>query len=293
MRLLEAHEHARRPRPQHGRPVQGQPRPPRHLQGRPVLGLAGGARPAARRTPARRSRGSASAGRARCAARRRSAPCRRCCACAAARPRSTSTSAAGPPRTATSAPPRCSPPPPASTPSTTTPGELSAAFVWRHSVRVLLSPPPTARYLIGGWSALVDSLEARLRQLGVEVETGAPRRHPAGNAGDRRHRARPGPRAARRRLAPAGRAATPSASTSASSAAAATPSSSPTSTRPAGSSASAPPTPRSPRPARSSCRRRCRSARTRAPRRPGCASIACSTPPCRAGASARPGGGGR
>ncbi len=52
------------------------------------------------------------------------------------------------------------------------PGELSAAFVWRHSVRVLLSPPPTARYLLGGWSALVGSLEARLRQLGVEVETG-------------------------------------------------------------------------------------------------------------------------
>jgi len=25
------------------------------------------------------------------------------------------------------------------------PGELSAAFVWRHTVRVLLSPPPTAR----------------------------------------------------------------------------------------------------------------------------------------------------
>jgi phytoene dehydrogenase-like protein len=52
------------------------------------------------------------------------------------------------------------------------PGELSAAFVWKHSVRVLLSPPPTARYLIGGWSALVDSLERRMRQLGVEVETG-------------------------------------------------------------------------------------------------------------------------
>lgn len=52
------------------------------------------------------------------------------------------------------------------------PGELSAAFVWQHSVRVLLSPPPTARYLIGGWSALVRSLEDRVRQLGVEVETG-------------------------------------------------------------------------------------------------------------------------
>lgn len=52
------------------------------------------------------------------------------------------------------------------------PGELSAAFVWKHSVRVLLSPPPTARYLIGGWSALVRSLEGRLRRLGVEIETG-------------------------------------------------------------------------------------------------------------------------
>jgi phytoene dehydrogenase-like protein len=51
------------------------------------------------------------------------------------------------------------------------PGELSAAFVWKHSVRVLLSPPPTARYLIGGWSSLVASLEARLAGLGVEVET--------------------------------------------------------------------------------------------------------------------------
>jgi len=52
------------------------------------------------------------------------------------------------------------------------PGELSAAFVWKHSVRVLLSPPPTARYLIGGWGALVATLEARVRALGVAVETG-------------------------------------------------------------------------------------------------------------------------
>jgi NAD(P)-binding Rossmann-like domain len=52
------------------------------------------------------------------------------------------------------------------------PGELSAAFVWRHTVRVLLSPPPTARYLIGGWSALVNVLEQRARQLGVAIETG-------------------------------------------------------------------------------------------------------------------------
>jgi phytoene dehydrogenase-like protein len=52
------------------------------------------------------------------------------------------------------------------------PGELSAAFVWRHSVRVLLSPPPTARYLIGGWSSLIEMLEARARRLGVKIETG-------------------------------------------------------------------------------------------------------------------------
>lgn len=52
------------------------------------------------------------------------------------------------------------------------PGELSAAFVWGHTVRVLLSPPPTARYLIGGWGSLIEVLEARLRQLGVSVETG-------------------------------------------------------------------------------------------------------------------------
>lgn len=52
------------------------------------------------------------------------------------------------------------------------PGELSAAFVWKHSVRVLLSPPPTARYLVGGWGALVGALEGLARRLGVEIETG-------------------------------------------------------------------------------------------------------------------------
>jgi phytoene dehydrogenase-like protein len=52
------------------------------------------------------------------------------------------------------------------------PGELSAAFIWGHTVRVLLSPPPTARYVIGGWGAMVAALEGRARQLGVEIETG-------------------------------------------------------------------------------------------------------------------------
>jgi NAD(P)-binding Rossmann-like domain len=54
------------------------------------------------------------------------------------------------------------------------PGELSAAFVWKHSVRVLLSPPPTARYLLGGWGAMIRALEARARQLGVAIELGHP-----------------------------------------------------------------------------------------------------------------------
>jgi phytoene dehydrogenase-like protein len=52
------------------------------------------------------------------------------------------------------------------------PGELSAAFVWERTVRTLLSPPPAARYLLGGWGALVESLEWHARQLGVMIETG-------------------------------------------------------------------------------------------------------------------------
>jgi phytoene dehydrogenase-like protein len=54
------------------------------------------------------------------------------------------------------------------------PGELSAAFVWGHSVRVLLTPPPRARYVIGGWTSLVERLEARARDLGVGIETDSP-----------------------------------------------------------------------------------------------------------------------
>ncbi len=52
------------------------------------------------------------------------------------------------------------------------PGELSAAFIWERTVRALLSARPAARYLIGGWRALVDSLEGRARKLGVQIETG-------------------------------------------------------------------------------------------------------------------------
>ena len=51
------------------------------------------------------------------------------------------------------------------------PGELSAAFVWSRAVRLLLSVPLIVRYPVGGWSTLVASLERRVRQLGVEVQT--------------------------------------------------------------------------------------------------------------------------
>jgi phytoene dehydrogenase-like protein len=52
------------------------------------------------------------------------------------------------------------------------PGELSAAFVWERTQRLLLSPRPSARFVIGGWTNLVDALERRARELGVQVITG-------------------------------------------------------------------------------------------------------------------------
>jgi hypothetical protein len=52
------------------------------------------------------------------------------------------------------------------------PGELSAEFIWGRTVRALLSAPPPARYVTGGWNALVEALEARARALGVAIETG-------------------------------------------------------------------------------------------------------------------------
>jgi len=52
------------------------------------------------------------------------------------------------------------------------PGALSAAFVWQRTVRSLLSAPPPARFPVGGWSAVVSSLETRARELGVAIETG-------------------------------------------------------------------------------------------------------------------------
>jgi phytoene dehydrogenase-like protein len=52
------------------------------------------------------------------------------------------------------------------------PGELSAAFVWQRTQRLLLSPRPPARFVIGGWTTLVGVLERRARDLGVEIRMG-------------------------------------------------------------------------------------------------------------------------
>jgi phytoene dehydrogenase-like protein len=52
------------------------------------------------------------------------------------------------------------------------PGELSAAFVWERTERLLLSARPPARFIVGGWSMLVEGLERRARSLGVEIVTG-------------------------------------------------------------------------------------------------------------------------
>jgi phytoene dehydrogenase-like protein len=52
------------------------------------------------------------------------------------------------------------------------PGELSAAFVWERSARLLLTPRPPARFVVGGWSMLVDGLERHARSLGVAIVTG-------------------------------------------------------------------------------------------------------------------------
>ena len=52
------------------------------------------------------------------------------------------------------------------------PGELSAAFLWEPIVRNVLSAPPTARYPIGGWSAIVERMRDRAATMGVEIHTG-------------------------------------------------------------------------------------------------------------------------
>ena len=52
------------------------------------------------------------------------------------------------------------------------PGELSAAFVWERTQRLLLNPRPPARFIVGGWTMLVDALERHARSLGVAIVSG-------------------------------------------------------------------------------------------------------------------------
>ncbi|MDW5596667.1 NAD(P)-binding protein [Conexibacter stalactiti] len=52
------------------------------------------------------------------------------------------------------------------------PGELSAAFVWERWRQSLLDQPSKARFPVGGWSAVVERLEAAARERGVRIETG-------------------------------------------------------------------------------------------------------------------------
>jgi phytoene dehydrogenase-like protein len=52
------------------------------------------------------------------------------------------------------------------------PGELSAAFVWERTQRLLLSARPPARFVVGGWTALVTALERHAAELGISIVTG-------------------------------------------------------------------------------------------------------------------------
>ncbi len=52
-------------------------------------------------------------------------------------------------------------------------GRLSAAFVWELFRRVYAPTVPTVRWVAGGWQGVVDRMEARARDLGVRIRTGA------------------------------------------------------------------------------------------------------------------------
>jgi phytoene dehydrogenase-like protein len=52
------------------------------------------------------------------------------------------------------------------------PGELSAAFVWERTQRLLLTARPPARFIVGGWTMLVNALERHARSLGIDIVTG-------------------------------------------------------------------------------------------------------------------------
>src|SRR5947208_6191384 len=49
------------------------------------------------------------------------------------------------------------------------PGQLSAAFVWERTQRLLLTARPPARFVIGGWTTLIDALERHARAPAVQI----------------------------------------------------------------------------------------------------------------------------
>jgi phytoene dehydrogenase-like protein len=51
------------------------------------------------------------------------------------------------------------------------PARLSAAFVWDRFLRVTRPGLPAPRYVVGGWSSLVDHLAERAREAGVKIRT--------------------------------------------------------------------------------------------------------------------------
>lgn len=53
------------------------------------------------------------------------------------------------------------------------PSRLSAAFVWERFLRVTTPRWPAPKYLVGGWTSLVERMAGRARAMGVRVETGA------------------------------------------------------------------------------------------------------------------------
>jgi phytoene dehydrogenase-like protein len=51
------------------------------------------------------------------------------------------------------------------------PGRLSAAFVWDLLLRVTAPRAPAVRWVVGGWSSVVDRMVARAGELGVRIAT--------------------------------------------------------------------------------------------------------------------------
>jgi hypothetical protein len=51
------------------------------------------------------------------------------------------------------------------------PGRLSAAFVWDLLLRLTAPRAPAVRFVVGGWSGMVDRMVVRAGELGVRIET--------------------------------------------------------------------------------------------------------------------------